>query len=455
MFSNERDDETRDFAELLEQSFEFDDLKRGDIREAEILEIRDNEIVVDVGVKRDGFVAPQDIERLDPKFLKSLKVGDTVPVYVLNPNDRDGNLLVSINLGLEGQDWLHAQQLLESGDMVEAEVIGYNRGGLLVRFGRLEGFVPSSHAADLEQGLAGPDRRDAMDDLIGTKIGLKVIEVNQGRRRLILSQREAQREWRSKQKERLLDNLKVGDVVTGRVTGVRDFGVFVDIGGADGLIHVSELAWHRVPHPRDVVEVGDEVQVYVLELDQDHQRIALSLRRTLPDPWDIVNETYQIGQVVEGTVSNVVDFGAFVVLPDGIEGLLHITEMADGTLTEPHSYLKRGDKVSVKIVRIEPERRRIGFTQQGLNISRPTDEPTGEVEANDSQTYQQGSMSDEAVAAKDELSEAPAEMVFEQEESPAAEIETDEQKTAPVDETEGEAAEAKAPKKKTRKRKTE
>jgi small subunit ribosomal protein S1 len=331
--------------------------------------------VVDVGVKRDGFVAMQDIERLDPKFLKSLKVGDAVPVYVLNPSDRDGNLLVSINLGLEGQDWLRAQQLLESGDMVEAEVIGYNRGGLLVRFGRLEGFVPSSHAADLEQGLNGTDRRDAMDHLIGGKIGLKVIEVNQGRRRLILSQREAQREWRSRQKERLLDNLKVGDVVTGRVTGVRDFGVFVDIGGADGLIHVSELAWHRVPHPRDVVEVGDEIRVHVLELDQGNQRIALSLRRTLSDPWDIVNDTYQIDQIVEGTVSNVVDFGAFVVLPDGIEGLLHITEMADGTLTEPHSYLQRGDKVTVRIVRIEPERRRIGFTQQGLNMSRPTDEP--------------------------------------------------------------------------------
>jgi small subunit ribosomal protein S1 len=214
-----------------------------------------------------------------------------------------------------------------------------------------------------------------MDDLIGTKIGLKVIEVNQGRRRLILSQREAQREWRSKQKERLLDNLKVGDVVTGRVTGIRDFGVFVDIGGADGLIHVSELAWHRVPHPRDVVQVGDDVQVYVLELDQDHQRIALSLRRTQPDPWEIVHDTYNIGDVVEGTVSNVVDFGAFVVLNDGIEGLLHITEMADGTLTEPHSYVKRGDKVTVKIVRIEPDRKRIGFTQAGLNITRPTDEP--------------------------------------------------------------------------------
>lgn len=375
MFSNERDDD-RDFAELLEQSFEFDNLKRGDIREAEILEIRDNEIVVDVGVKRDGFVASQDIERLDPKFLKSLRIGDTVPVYVLNPNDRDGNLLVSINLGLEGQDWVKAQQLLESGDMVEAEVIGYNRGGLLVKFGRLEGFVPSSHAMDLEQGLSGTDRRDAMDDLLTQKIGLKVIEVNQGRRRLILSQREAQREWRSKQKERLLDNLKVSDVVTGRVTGIRDFGVFVDIGGADGLIHVSELAWHRVPHPRDVVQVGDEIQVYVLELDQDHQRIALSLRRTQSDPWEIVENSYEIGNVVEGTVSNVVDFGAFVVLNDGIEGLLHITEMADGTLTEPHSYVKRGDKVTVKVVRIEPDRKRIGFTQAGLNMARPTDEPS-------------------------------------------------------------------------------
>ncbi len=374
MAAQGNNDDTQNFAELLEESLDLQALKRGDIREAEILQIRENEIVVDVGVKRDGFVAPQDIERLDPEFLKSLHVGDKVPVYVLNPQDRDGNLLVSINLGLEGQDWLHAQQLLESGELIEAEITGHNRGGLLVRFGRLEGFVPSSHAVDLQQGLRGPERRDAMDGLIGKKIGLKVVEVNQARRRLILSQREAQREWRSRQKERLLESLQVGDVVTGHVTGIRDFGVFVDIGGADGLIHVSELAWHRVPHPRDVVAIGDEVKVVVLELDRHQQRIALSLRRALPDPWQTVFETYQIGQIVEGTISNVVDFGAFVVLPDGIEGLLHITEMADGTLTEPHSYVKRGDQVTVKIVRIEPDRRRIGFTQLGLDITRPTDQ---------------------------------------------------------------------------------
>ena len=159
--------------------------------------------------------------------------------------------------------------------------------------------------------------------MIGATIGLKVIEVNQSRRRLI-SPARSPAQWRASQKERLLSELRVGDIVPGRVTGIRDFGVFVDIGGADGLIHVSELAWHRVPHPADVVSIGDEVNVYVLELDHNGSRIALSLCRTLPDPWDTVLENYHVGQVVQGKVNNVVDFGAFVVLEDGIEGLLHI-----------------------------------------------------------------------------------------------------------------------------------
>ncbi|MBN1429347.1 MAG: S1 RNA-binding domain-containing protein [Anaerolineae bacterium] len=357
---NDRDE----FAALLDDSTGFDTPARGDIRDAEILEIRDSEIVVDVGGKRDGIVPAQDVQRLAPKVLKSLHVGDVVPIYVLNPSDRDGNLIVSLNLGLQGQDWERARQLMESGDMLEAEITGYNRGGLLVQFGRLEGFVPTSHLVDIPPETSETERRTALNSLIGQAIGLKVIEVNQGRRRLILSQREAQREWRTQQKKRLLEDLRVGSITTGKVTGIRDFGVFVDLGGADGLIHVSELDWHRVPHPKDVVKVGEEIQVYVLELDQNNQRIALSLRRTKPDPWEIVEQTYQIDQIVEGTVSNVVDFGAFVVLQDGIEGLLHVTEMGDGTLSEPHSYLKRGDQVSVRIVRIEPERKRIGFTQR-------------------------------------------------------------------------------------------
>lgn len=371
MFTDGSEEEFQDFGSLLDDYYNFDQPERGDIREAEILQIESNEIVVDLGVKRDGIVPLQDIERMDPALQASLRVGDTIPVYVLNPSDSDGNLIVSINLGLQGHDWERARQLLESGELVEAEITGHNKGGLLVRFGRLEGFVPTSHCVDIPQGLSGTERRDAMEDLIGSTIGLKVIEVNQRRRRLILSQREAQREWRSTQKQRLLSNLKVGDVVSGTVTGIRDFGVFVDLGGADGLIHVSELAWHRVPHPSDVVRIGEEVKVYVLELDHDQQRIALSLARTLPDPWAAVLETYTIDQVVEGTVNNVVEFGAFVVLDGGIEGLLHVSEMADGSLTEPHSYVQRGDRVMMRIVRIEPEEKRIGFTQRGLDIVNP------------------------------------------------------------------------------------
>jgi small subunit ribosomal protein S1 len=335
------------------------------------LVIEESEIAVDLGAKRDGIIPLRDLERLDPDYLASLQVGDEVPVYVLNPSDRSGNLIVSLNLGLQGQDWVRAKNLLESGEMVEAEVIGHNKGGVLVQFGRLEGFVPASHLVDVPQGLSSPERRDAMDGMVSEVIGLKVIEVNQGRRRLILSQREAQREWRTQQKKRLLDSLSEGDRIQGRVTGIRDFGVFVDIGGADGLIHVSELAWHRVPHPGDVLRVGDEIEVYVLELDYDKQRIALSLRRLQPDPWTVVDDNHHVGEIVEGKISNIVDFGAFVVLDDGIEGLLHVTEMADGTLKEPYSYLKRGDRVSVRIVRIESGRRRIGFSQRGLELDLP------------------------------------------------------------------------------------
>jgi len=450
---SEEDGNNASFGDLLEESESFDQPRRGDIRPALILQISPTEIIVDLGGKRDGVVPKEDLDRLAPDYIQSLNAGEEVPVYILNPNDRDGNMLVSINLGLQGQDWVRAHQLLESGDLVESEVTGYNRGGLLVRFGRLEGFVPASHILELDPGLPEPDRSEAMDNLIGQSIGLKVIEVNQGRRRLILSQREAQREWRTQQKQRLLDELEIGDVVTGRVTGIRDFGVFVDLGGADGLIHVSELAWHRVPHPRDVVKVGDELTVHVLELDREKQRIALSLRRLQADPWNTVEERYAIGEVVEGTVSNVVDFGAFVVLEDGIEGLLHVSEMADGTLTEPYSYIRRGDKVSVRVARIEPSRKRIGFTQQGLYLEGPTDAPRDldaepiEEEADDLDVSASDLPEDAPPEAEVEVEEedeaAPSETPDDAppldeelpEDGPAAEVEVEEEDEAAPSET--------------------
>lgn len=332
---------------------------RGEIRTATIEEISDREIIVNLGGKTDGVVPYADLERMDPELRASLKKGDEVPVYI-NQLDADGNLVVSINRGLQRYDWDKARALLGTEDTVEVSVTGFNKGGVLVQWQRLEGFIPSSH---LTTSLSSGEQR-SMSSLIGDKLTVKVIEVDQDRRRLIFSEREAQRETRMKQKARLLAELKEGDVVEGTVTGLRDFGAFVNIGGADGLIHVSELAWHRVDHPRDVLRIGDKIKVYILSLDRDTNRIALSRKRLMSDPWETAASRYHEGQLVEGKVTNVVDFGAFVALDDGLEGLLHLSEMGDGSLKEPHSYLQKGDRLALRISHLEPEKRRVGFTQR-------------------------------------------------------------------------------------------
>jgi small subunit ribosomal protein S1 len=361
------------FEDLLESSFSynFSPPHRGEIRTATILQVESREIIVDLGAKRDGIVPSQDLERLDDDFRASLEIGKEVPVYVMNPRDGDDNLVVSINMGLQRYDWEKARQLLTSEEPVDVRVNGHNRGGVLVRWNRLEGFIPSSH---LVSAGYSRDRRDAWNELIGADLQVKVIEVDQDRRRLIFSEREAQREWRAKQKERLLDELQEGDVVPGVVTGLRDFGAFVNLGGADGLIHVSELAWHRVDHPRDILTEGDKIEVYILSLDRKTNRIALSRKRLLQDPWDTVSQRYHEGQLVDGVVTNVVDFGAFVALDDGLEGLLHLSEMGDGTLKEPHSYVKKSDQLTLRISHLEPERRRVGFTQRWGTDPQETDE---------------------------------------------------------------------------------
>ncbi len=360
--SGSLEDQQSEFERLLEESLQSARLpRRGEIRKAVILQIDSREIIVDLGTKQDGIVPAQDLERLDPDVRASLKVGAEVPVYILNPREQDENLVVSINMGLQQYDWERARELLKSEEVVEVTVTGQNRGGILVRWNRLEGFIPSSHLVSVS--MSG-ERREASGDIVGKQLGVKVIEVDQDRRRLIFSEREAQKEWRAHQKARLLAELKEGAVVRGRVTGLRDFGAFVDLGGADGLIHVSELAWHRVDHPRDVLKIGEEIEVYVLNLDRDSNRIALSRKRLLSDPWESADKRYHEGQLVEGMVTNVVDFGAFIALDDGLEGLLHLSEMGDGSLKEPYSYVKKGDRLSLRISHLEPEKRRVGFTQR-------------------------------------------------------------------------------------------
>jgi small subunit ribosomal protein S1 len=294
-------------------------------------------------------------------------VGQDVAVVVITLEDQDGNFIVSVSQARQSEDWVKAEELMNNGEIWEGVVSDANRGGLIVPFGNLRGFVPASHVADLPRGLSEDERKDYMVQFVGRKVMVKVIEVNRKRRRLVLSQRDASRGRRDQKKETLLEELKEGAICKGVVSGLRDFGAFVDLGGADGLIHISELAWHRVKHPRELLNVGDEIEVYVLRLDHDSKRIGLSLKRMQPNPWSLVDEMYHVGQPVEGTISRVAQFGAFVSLEPGIEALLHTNQMADPAPEDPTGLLREGDKLLMRIISIESHRQRLGLSLKDVS----------------------------------------------------------------------------------------
>lgn len=350
-----------DFAALLEASF-VEEPERGDIVTGTILAVDNQGLIVDIGaMKRDGIVPRKDIERLglNPS---AYQVGNEIEVIIIRSEDDEGNLVLSVSQAQQSEDWKRAEALMSGEELWEGIVSDVNRGGLIVPFGNLRGFVPASHVVDLPRGINEDERKDHMAKLLGRKITVKVIEVNRKRRRLVFSQRDAQRGRREARKELLLDELKEGEVRKGVVSGLRDFGAFVDLGGADGLIHISELAWHRVKHPREVLNVGDEVEVYILRLDAEGKRIGLSLKRMQKNPWAAAEELYHVGQLVEGTVSRVAQFGAFISLEPGIEALLHASQIAEPPPADPSVMLYEGQKLLLRVISIEPDRQRLGLS---------------------------------------------------------------------------------------------
>ncbi|MBN1562303.1 MAG: S1 RNA-binding domain-containing protein [Anaerolineae bacterium] len=371
-------DAEMDFMTLLEESFAFETPVRGDIVTGTVLAIDNMGLLVDLGMKRDGVVTRNDLEHAGEDF--DINIGDEIPVMIVRTEDSDGNMIVSIAKAKQNEDWLKAEELMTSEDIWEGEVADANRGGLILPFGNLRGFIPASHVVSLPRGLNEDDRRSHLDEMIGKKLTVKVIEVNRRRRRLVLSQREAQREMRDALKDELLDELKEGDIRRGKVSGLRDFGAFVDLGGADGLIHISELAWHRVKHPREILNVGDEIDVYVLRLDQEGRRIGLSLKRLQPNPWSQVDDLYHVGQLVEGTISRVTQFGAFVSLDPGIEALLHASQLAEATPAEPNDMLREGMTIMARIISIESHRQRLGLSIRDVDDALPFDETETEAD---------------------------------------------------------------------------
>jgi small subunit ribosomal protein S1 len=349
-------------AALIENDYDYTRPRGGEFHEAVILSISGKDIIVDLGAKRDGIVLRKDLEFLDGAYRASLQVGDRVPVVVWKESACHEGILVSLK---RGQDWLRAEGLSGSGEVFEAQVTGFNRGGVIVPFGHLRGFVPNSHLTSLPPGLRGKRLRQAKSELVGQILSLVVIEVDPQRRRLILSERATGRGRR----QQLFEELTERQVRTGIVRNLVDFGAFVDLGGVDGLIHVSELDWKHVTHPSDVLSVGDEIEVYVLNVDQERERVTLSRKRLLPDPWHDVTVTLDEGEVVEGIVTDVVPFGVFIDLGKGVEGLVHASEMPDGQATR--SDLELGSPVTVRVLEIDEGERQITLRLQDAEVLQP------------------------------------------------------------------------------------
>ncbi len=350
------------------EAYELETPRRGEIRTGTIARISGSDVLVDIGAKSEGLIPAREIEGLSEEERAELKVGKEVTVYVVRSGTGgDVTTLLSLVRAEEEKDWQDVEGLLESQEAFEGEVSGYNKGGLIVKLGRLRGFVPASQVSLSRRRRAEgdtPDRR--WGKMVGEPIVAKVIEVDRRRNRLIISERAAAREARRALKDRLIAELKPGETRTGHVISLADFGAFVDIGGADGLVHLSEMSWKRIDHPRELVEVGQEVKVKVLNVDPERKRISLSLRELESDPWDRIVDWVKEGQLIEGKITKLTKFGAFARLSDiqefDIEGLIHISELSDRRIEHPREVVQEGQVLTLRVTKVERERRRIGLS---------------------------------------------------------------------------------------------
>jgi small subunit ribosomal protein S1 len=304
-------------------------------------------------------------------------------VYVLNPNNHKNEIILSVTRALEENDWLQAEELRKTGAVQEARISGFNKGGLIVRFGGLRGFVPTSQMASTRRPPADKTPDDHYGAMVNQPIMIKVMEVDREKNRLILSERTATRESREKRKEELIQQLNIGEVREGTVVSLEDFGAFVEIGGAEGLVHVTEISWKHINHPQDVLRKGQKVRVEVISVDPVNKRIGLSIRRQESDPWQTVLNTIREGQLVKAEVTKIIRFGVFARLVDlpAIEGLVHISELSDKRVTFPKEVVNEGEILTLRVIKIDNDERRLGLSLKRVTASEyldsdwPTDEP--------------------------------------------------------------------------------
>jgi small subunit ribosomal protein S1 len=357
---------------LLDEELNFP--VAGEVRIGNVVSHNNNEILVDIGAKSEGVIDSKEVSTFDDETMAKLEVGNEIYVYVVNPEDSKGNIVLSYSKAAEVEDWERAAKSLENQDVIKCKVLGFNRGGALVGYGLLRGFVPNSQLSRDRQISRNDqmEKQRALQNLVGETLKVKVIEVDRERNRLILSENAAGKEIREARKAELLEDIEEGTVLKGQVVNLADFGAFVDIGGIEGLVHLSEMSWKRISKPSDLLKVGDEVEVVVLNVDEDRQRIALSMKRLQADPWSLIDDTYEVGQLIEVTITRITKFGAFARLQDDyqLEGLIHISEMSEGRIENAQEIVKPNDTVTVRIIRIDPDQRQLGLSLKQVSSDR-------------------------------------------------------------------------------------
>ncbi|MBA3423715.1 MAG: 30S ribosomal protein S1 [Rubrobacteraceae bacterium] len=330
------------------------DFKDGDIVEGDVVRIDKDEVLVDIGYKSEGLIPSNELsirKGADPHDI--VELGQHVEALVLQKEDQDGRLILSAKRAAFEKAWNRVQESYEDQRVVEGPVIEVVKGGLIIDIG-LRGFLPAS--------LVDIRRVRNLEAFLGDKLECKVIELNRSRNNVVLSRRAVLEEERKEERDRILTSLQEGDIVEGTVSNLVDFGAFVDLEGIDGLIHISELSWNHVDHPSEVVEVGEKVKVKVLEVDRDRERISLGLKQTRKDPWQEIVEQVSVGEQIPGRVTKLVSFGAFVEVAEGVEGLIHISELAEHHVETPDEIVRSGDEVDARIIDVDARRRRLSLS---------------------------------------------------------------------------------------------
>jgi len=378
--------------------------EEGDVVTGKVVRIDKDEVLVDIGYKSEGVIPNNELsirKSVDPA--EEVELGEEVDALVLTKEDQDGRLILSKKRARFERAWRRIEQAAESGEPVDGAVIEVVKGGLIIDLG-VRGFLPAS--------LVDIRRVPNLDEYLGQTIPTKVIELNRSRNNVVLSRRAVLEEERKEQRQAILERLQPGDIVEGQISNIVDFGAFVDLDGIDGLIHISELSWSHVNHPSEILSIGDTVQVKVLDIDRDRQRISLGLKQTQEDPWQRVVDTYNVGDELEGTVTKVVAFGAFVEILQGVEGLVHISELAQQHVENPREIVQPGDDVRVKILEIDSERRRLSLSMKRVENPLPTrrdrqpqPESTGAGDLDDMPSL---GLSEDVFAAQGEVPAEPA-----------------------------------------------